>query len=335
MNPTWKPRLAPAVDLRTLPLSAEEGFVASRLDGHTTVAQLSQVTGFASDRVDAMLRRLVEAGAVTPDDAVAPAPTLPPEPAPEDPSDGAADDEAPAADAETEAAQGTHLKLYREVFHPLSADERASAAATADGDRLSALCFDPLPAVIRAVLQNPKTGPTQARLIAAHHANSAGLEWLITRADLLRDHHVQRMLFRNPQLNEGQLRRLVQHKRLLELWKWSVSREATTHARQNVSKLLRQKFSTGASEEKVELILTSEGRALGGLAGIPVDGKTAALLCARPYTSQLLVQNLAHWSTAPASLVAHLLKQPLVARQPQLRALLARHPNAPPSAKRG
>jgi hypothetical protein len=69
--------------------------------------------------------------------------------------------------------------------------------------------------------------------------------------------------------------------------------------------------------------------------GLPVDGKTAALLCGRTYTSTLLLQNLARWSAAPPQLIAHLLREEAVRRQPVLRAQLQRHPNAPAEARRG
>jgi hypothetical protein len=49
----------------------------------------------------------------------------------------------------------------------------------------------------------------------------------------------------------------------------------------------------------------------------------------------MLIQNIARWSAAPPALIAHLLRQEAVRRQPQLRTLLARHPNAPADAKRG
>ncbi len=318
---SWTPKLAP-IDLRSLPLTAEEGFVASRIDGQTSVEQLSSLTGLSRERVDAIVEKLAATGAL-----VAP------------PVSGAAEaqvlsedeGDAPVLDDEP---SGSHLKLYREAFHELGADERAHQASMERGARLSALCFDPLPAVIHAVLQNPNAGPEQARLIAAHHRNSAGLEWLIVRADLMRDAQVQRMLWRNPQVNEGQLRRLVASKRLLELWKLTVSREATSQTRSSTAKLLRARFATASSEEKIELIFTTEGRSLAGLSGIPVDGKTSALMCGRSYSSQMLVQNIAHWSAAPPALIAHLLKQPMVVRQPQLRTALSRHPNAPASVKK-
>jgi len=291
--------------------------VVSRIDGQTSVEELALLTGLPRVKVGAIVEKLVQTGAVLAAPKVEVAPPL-----------AESDEDEPEAEAETEEQRGSHLKLYREAFHPLAADERARLASVERGANLSALCFDPLPAVIHAVLQNPNAGPEQARLIAAHHHNSAGLEWLVLRADLMRDAQVQRMLWRNPQLNEGQLRRLVASKRLLDLWKLTVSREATTQTRAGTAKILRARFSTAAAEEKIELIFTTEGRALAGLSGIPVDGKTSALLCGRSYSSQMLVQNIAHWSAAPPALIAHLLKQPMVLRQPQLRTALGRHPNA-------
>ena len=94
----------------------------------------------------------------------------------------------------------TSRRLYRERFHDLPEGERTKLAAAANGADLSALCYDPLPSVIRAVLENPLTGPEQARLIAAHHASSTGLDLLLARADLARDAEVQRRIWRNPQL---------------------------------------------------------------------------------------------------------------------------------------
>ncbi|EPX54996.1 hypothetical protein D187_009735 [Cystobacter fuscus DSM 2262] len=58
-------------------------------------------------------------------------------------------------------------------------------------------------------------------------------------------------------------------------------------------------------------------------------------LCGRTYRSPMLIQNIARWSAAPPALIAHLLRQEAVRRQPQLRTLLTRHPNAPADAKRG
>jgi hypothetical protein len=332
----WKPKWAPNTDLRSLSLTNVEGFLASRIDGSTTPAQLAQLTGLPADQIRSLLDRLVTEGALLPEPKPEPQPPVPEAaPVPEadpDPGPGPDPDPDPASQPEPEQPIGdgpTHLALYREHFHPLSPDERAARASTANGVSLSALCFDPLPNVIRKLMENPHTGLEQARLIAMHHHNSAGLEFLLAKAELMRDPQVQRLLWRNPQLNEGQLRRLTQTRRLLELWKLSVSREAISQTRTNTAKLLRSRFATAPAEERVELIFSTEGRALAGLTGLAVDGKTTSLLCARSYASMLLVQNLAHWSATPPALIAHLLRQPLVMRNPRLKTILSHHANAP------
>ena len=200
---------------------------------------------------------------------------------------------------------------------------------------LSALCFDPLPAVVRAVLDNPRTGLTQARLIARHHHSAVGLDALGGRPAFAADTGVRRWLARNPQLPAGLFRRLWGTRRLLEQHKLTVDRDIPEGTRRTARELLRTRFASGPAEERVELILRTEGRALASLSGLPVDGKTAALLCGRTYTSTLLLQNLSRWSAAPPQLIAHLLRQEAVRRQPQLRAQLQRHPNAPAEARRG
>src|SRR2546430_9876474 len=62
----WKPVLNPGIDLRGLPLTPEEGFVASRLDGITDLHGLSVVTGLSPERIDAALERLVSPRAGSP-----------------------------------------------------------------------------------------------------------------------------------------------------------------------------------------------------------------------------------------------------------------------------
>jgi len=345
----WKPKLAPTANLLSLSLTNAEGFLVSRLDGLTTVTELAALVDQTPEQAHALLVRLVGEGAVV---------------APPAPAAGAVDSVAvdsavvgsvvvdsvaaklagaelagvPAVVAEELAVASepggdsgaTHLKLYREQLHGQPGDYRVRLAGFATGPLLSACCFDPLPSVIRALMENPRTGLEQARLIATHHRNAAGLEFLFGRPELLRDGQVQRMLFRNPQINEGQLRRITQTKRLLEVWKLSVSRESTTQTRSGLIKILRSRFPTASAEERVELIFTTEGRVLGSLAGLSVDGHTTALLCARTFASVMLVQSLARWSATPPALIAHLLKQPIVLRQPRLKTMLHQHPNAPP-----
>ncbi|MBN9681078.1 MULTISPECIES: hypothetical protein [unclassified Corallococcus] len=404
----WTPKLNPAVDLRRLPLNAEEGFVLSRLDGHTREKDLPALTGFPPDKLRDILTRLVSQGALLPGtEATSPANTvlganaasamsaagsmkphasastarLEPtqhasamsaaahpsvstasavssgigsetlatdavahgraepaldasdtEPLPEA-GDGA-DDEAGPVDEVPEAIQGDYRKLFETRLHALPEDQRVALAHGAEDPELSALCFDPVPAVIKAVLENSRVGLAHARLIARHHRNPVGLEAMVARAAFASDTGVRRFLVRNPQLPAALFRRLWAMRRLMEHHKLTVDRDVPEQTRRTARELLRQRFSTGPSEEKVELILNTEGRALGALVGMPVDGKTTSLLCGRTYRSPMLIQNIARWSAAPPALIAHLLKQELVRRQPPLRMMLARHPNAPADAKR-
>jgi len=307
----WKPVLNSGVDLRGLPLTPEEGFVASRLDGITDLHGLSVVTGLSPERIEAALERLVSLGAVSPLEDL--------------------DEGEPVASDEPASAP---RKLYETVLHQLAAEERAARAKAAEEPELSALCFDPLPAVVHALLDNPRFGLPQARLVAAHHRTAAGLEALGARAALAADAGVRRALLRNPQLSVGLLRRLHGGRRLLEQHKLVVSRDVPEQTRRAARELLRARFTTAEAEERVEVIVKTEGRCLASLAGLPIDGKTAALLCSRAYTSTLLVQNISRWAACPPALIAHLLKQELVRRSPPLRLALQRHPNAPAEPRR-
>ncbi|ATB29342.1 hypothetical protein [Melittangium boletus] len=332
----WTPKPIPAASLARLPLTPEEGFVLSRLDGTTPVRHLTALTGLPADRIQAILARLIAHGAVLN------APTPPAEqplPPPEDPPPSedtpAGDEDIPTEDEGAEAATGTFRQLFERRLHPLAADERARLARDAVDPELSALCFDPVPAVIHSVMENTRVGLAHARLIARHHANPVGLEALCGRAAFASDAGVRRWLVRNPQLPSSLFRRLWAGRRLMEQFKVAVDRDVPEGTRRTAREVLRSRFTTAPAEERVELILLTEGRVLGALSGMPVDGKTASLLCGRVYRSPLLIQNLARWSAAPPVLIAHLLKQEAVRRQPQLRQLLQRHPNAPADARKG
>jgi hypothetical protein len=366
----WIPKPNLTVDLKRLTLSAEEGFVLSRLDGHTSASHLPALTGIPPERLQLILTRLVSQGALqpapeSPSAPARPAPTASRAPIPaaaevptlearpeeleqSPPPDGAhpessessepegsGSEEAEAAEDEPAEALGNYRQLFETRLHPLTEDERAARAHGAVDPELSAFCFDPVPAVIKAVMENPRTGLAHARLIVRHHRNPVGLEAVCARAAFAADSGVRRWLVRNPQLPSGLFRRLWSSRRLMELHKVTLDRDIPEGTRRTARELLRQRFSTGPAEEKAELILNTEGRSLVALSGLPMDGKTAALLCGRTYRSPLLIQNIARWSAAPPALVAHLLKQEAVRRQPQLRMLLQRHPNAPADARRG
>src|SRR5690349_1981806 len=85
------------------------------------------------------------------------------------------DEDEPAA---ADLPAGVHRQVYETFLRQLPSGERAAQARTAEEPDLSAFCFDPLPAVIHALLDNPRFGLPQARLVAAHHGTPSGLEAL-------------------------------------------------------------------------------------------------------------------------------------------------------------
>jgi hypothetical protein len=299
-----------------LNLSAREGFVLSRIDGATDVDQLGLVTGLAAGELGAILDRLVQQGAIEPRAAAAAA---------------AAPPELTGITGDTATFGATHRQLFETRFHPRPEDERAALAKTATDPELSALCFDPVPAVIHEVLQNPRMGLGHARLIAAHHRNPVGLDAVAARPAFLSDREVQRLLLRNSQSSEPLVRRLLASKPMPQIYVSCQSPELPERHRTTARSVLRSQFSSASPDERVHLILTSEGRALGTLSGLTIDGRTVALLCARTLSSPLLVENLASWPATPPALIAHLLKQPLVRQSQALTQRLKRHPNCPRS----
>jgi hypothetical protein len=328
MDPEWKPRWNAATRLEQLPLNPEEGVLLSRLDGHTRVADLPALTRLSPERIDEVLQRLVELDAVVrPDAAGAGADSRVD-------SGACSDDAVEERSEEDEGAEvpdqaGTHRQLYETQLHPLTADERAALAAVAPEPHLTALCYDPLPAVIKALLQNPAAGLTHARLIAQQHRHPLGLDALSGRGAFVQDAGVRRWLLRNPQLPASLFNRLFGNRPMRALYLSATSREIPETTRRLSREALRRRFATAEAEERVALIIRSEGRALPLLISIPVDGRTTAQLCGRTYSSTLLVQNLARWIAAPPALSSHLLRQEMVRRSPSLRTLLQRHPNAP------
>jgi hypothetical protein len=315
----WVPRPSPPERVLGLALGTREGYMLSRIDGATDVEQLAQVTGLSPEEVHATLESLVREGAIEP-----------PEPGPASAApDGGA--RSPGT-RETEPPETTHLQLFEKRLHPRPEDERARMAAVAEDPELSALCYDPVPSVIDRVLENPRTGLAHARLIAAHHRNSVGLEALAARAAFLADGEVQRLLPRNVQCPETIVCRLLGPRPLSRIYETCQSHDLPERHRHTARAVLRGRFSTAPPDERVQLILTTEGRVLGMLSGLALDGRSTALLCGRTYTSVLLIENLASWAATPPPLIAHLLKQPVVRQSNLLKLLLRRHPNCPRSA---
>lgn len=353
----WKPKVRPDLDWVSLDISAEEGFVLSRLDGNTHARDLTNLTGLPPARLEGILARLHEQGVF---DGAPPFAEAPEVPAPKretlkealDEAEEALDEAEEALDEADEALDeaeedveeveeeideallGNLRKLYHVKLAELSRDERLALAREVADERLGALCFDPEPRVIHAILENPNADVPHARLIAAHHLNAAGLDALARKRRYLRDPQCERHLLRNVQTRETILREIFTPKRLLPLYKLNVSHELSERAKRVARQSLRQGFQRASSDEKVNLLFKTEARCLNLFIGVSLDGKSIALLCGRPIHSTLMIQNLARWSATPPPVLQHLARQPTVKRSAQLRRLIQRHPNTPSQLKR-
>lgn len=325
MRDDWTPRPKPDLEYWTLDLDHEEGYVLSRLDGSTSVRDLRSLTGLSEDRVATILARLESQGALDR------AETSATHEAASDPGD--ADDD-PLDDDSGSAPSRSWRRIFEEELHPLDLDTRVERAAVATEETLRAFCFDPSRRVVEALLENPQFGLEHARLVARHHRSSQGLDALGDEAAFLRDQQVERHLFRNPQTSLRLLRRIYARARMAKIYRLAVGREATEQVRETAKREFRKKFTAGTAEERVKLILETEGRCLSLLVGLALDAKTAGLLRRRALTSALLVRNLARWPATPPPVLAHLVRQAHVKRNPALRNLILRHPNAPSELKR-
>jgi hypothetical protein len=428
------------VNVKNLKLSAEEGFVLSRLDGATSVKELVALTGLDAGRVESIVGKLSAEGVLEVDDspdagppsssrgfgfvstepqraassssrmqAAAPAPQAahvlldespdvdaelraflrgedPPEqeappPAPLEPleeggeAEGSEEEKAllagrpakkpdrsdddpdapppsqPDVPPPTESDQAleeadknvteeeqrnerAYREIYATMYAPMSKDARIKAAAEVTGSDLMALCLDPDPQIIHAVLQNPHSGLEHARMIAFHHRTQVGLEGVAKRQDYLKDALIQRRLLRNPQLPTTILNRIMNPKMLLEVYKVAIDREIPERTRVLTREILRKKFIISSSDEKAALLFKTEGRCLVLLVQVSLDAHATQILCSKQNYTVLFIQNLARWSATPPALLAHLLKTQLVRRNVGLRKMLLKHPNMPSEAKK-
>jgi len=225
-------------------------------------------------------------------------------------------------------------RVYETRFRDLTIGEREDVAPHVTSSELFALCMDPAPQVIAALLDNPHFGLDHARTVALHHKTPQGLEILARRAQLLRDNHVQRRLLQNLQTPEPVLDRIMRLKRLIDVYRLSIDRDLPERNRTRVRARLRPSFMHADPEERAALIIKTEGRCLLGLSGCAFDGKTTQILCNHSYSSPLFIQNLARFPGTPPVLLAKLLRSGPAQRQPQLRALLLRHANVSGEWKR-
>jgi hypothetical protein len=233
-----------------------------------------------------------------------------------------------------EDQERNYRRIYETTFKPLDRDERVKAAHTAEGSELFALCLDPDPQVIHGVLTNHKVGLEHARMIAFAHRTGSGLDILGRRTEFVSDAQVQRRLLGNPQLPDMLLKKIVNPKLLMDVYKICINREYPERTRVKVREHLIKKFSLATSEERAALLIKTEGRCLIQLTGVALDARAAQILQAKTTYTVLFIQNLARWSATPPMLLGHLLKQPVVRQNMGLRKMLLKHPNMPTELKR-
>jgi len=342
----WVPKQKQNIDVTALDLSEDEGFVISRIDGKASFRELRIMTGFSSERLDYVMQKLIKADVIhapesresrgrekkenhscqmniksnsqeenrTTSGAIS-----------RSGSQSSGDNQVVIEQKET---RNYHL-LFEHKFHPLDNDEREKLARTVTGNDLCALCFDPDYKVIRALFENLTFGLTHARLIAAHHRNPAGLDRLAENMNFMRDEAIQRFLLRNVQTSQLLLHKLTVNKQLLQIYQMIVSVDVIQRVKQSLHKILRSRFQSASGDEAAALIFKTEGRCLTMLTGVPLNGKTIALLCSHSYTSMLLVQNLARWASTPPKVLVSLFRQPMISRSPHIRNMILQHPNCP------
>src|SRR5262245_14860813 len=122
--------------------------------------------------------------------------------------------------------------------------------------------------------------------------------------------------------------------KLLEACALIAEEDTPEDARESARAWLSNTFLEASPEERATLLWESDGHVLPALGQVPFDPRVAKILGGKTFTSPMLVTNLAGCPTCPASLLTHLLKQPIVRRVPQLRRMLLAHANMPADLRR-
>ncbi|MDX2022881.1 MAG: J domain-containing protein [Deltaproteobacteria bacterium] len=151
-----KPLLNPKADLRAVKLSPTEGFVMSRVDGHTSYAEICNVTGLGAAGTIEILRKLKQAGLIynpgetprSPPPAQAPASPKPKTPVPPGQTvlarldDGSAVDPADLIDGpDLEITLKTRLIRAARLLPKLAPHELLGVSPTADHKALKKAYF--------------------------------------------------------------------------------------------------------------------------------------------------------------------------------------------------
>jgi hypothetical protein len=218
-------------------------------------------------------------------------------------------------------------KLYKAIATEMNQEQRIAAAGKSDGDELCALCFDQRPEVVAAVMNNPHSSVIQGRLIAAQHKNPVILARLAEHPRFGIDSTLRRYLLGNKRGADSLYQSLFELMSLGEVAELCWGGEITERAKRTGMKTLRKLYQRAKAEERLDLIVNSDGACLTGPGALNLDTKTAALLCKADLASPDLVHNLASCCSTPTNLVTHLSRLPQVRSSAPLRNLLQQHPN--------
>ena len=243
------------------------------------------------------------------------------------------EDLAPAA-PDDEKEIGDPRRLYREKLAELPVEEREKRAKEGDALTMRALAFDPLPRVVTALMENPAFSTAEARVIAREHPSGVGLQLLAGNPRLLADPEVRRRLLRNSHVSTGVIALLLRTKPLLMIYQVGISHDVPENTKSFARAELRRAFNDRSPDEKVALILKTEGRVLNLVVGIALDGRAISMIVGRSAMSPMLIRNFAQWPTTPPPILVHLLKLPQVQRDKALQQAVMRHPNLPSQHKR-
>ncbi len=189
------------------------------------------------------------------------------------------------------------LPLEPKAVKNLSEAERVRAVIDADESALVKFCNDSSPAVIHAIVRNPRFNQRHARLIAEHHQSTQGLGALFDNGTITADPSVRAALLQNSVMNEPLLRRLLSHLSLQALYSLSTrTNEMTEQAKREVLALLKQKFQAATPDEKVRILVSTEGRCLDKLTGVTLGNDVQRALMLVPQFSAMLAETLSRRS---------------------------------------
>lgn len=249
---------------------------------------------------------------------------------------GDADEEDLAAPSTDEAppAGADPRNLYETRYAELDVDARAAIARDGDVVVMRAMAYDPMPRVISALMENPNFSVNEARIIAREHRSGIGLQMLVQSPRLLSDPEVRRRLLRNGHVSAQIIGTLLRGKPLLSIYQVGISHDVPENTKSFARAELRRSFGDRGPEEKVGLILKTDGRVLTLVTGIALDGRAISMIVGRSAMSPMLIRNFAQWPTTPPPILVHMLKLPQVQRDKTLQQAILRHPNVPSQYKR-